>query len=403
MLKRLIRYTRGYLRFRVTGPFPERFINLCTRGGVGLWDTHREEGCITGSTALSHRRQIEYYASKAGAELTILQSAGVQPAAQRYHRRRGLWIGAALLLLGFLVMSRMVWRIEVRGLETLAEEPVLTILSQNGVHAGSWASRINAREVERRMQVSFSEIAWIAVNIEGSTATIVIEEAVVPPAVVEDHVPTNVIAAKTGFITRVEAYDGNAVVAPGDSVQAGQLLISGIMDNGKGESRTAHARGRIYAETRELLTVTIPYRQEKLIYRDVARRSYLTFFGLPVPLQLGGAPAEPYRLDRAVYRPNGILSLLPFTRIEECYLLMERTTYTITAKEAQALAAQQLSTLEKQQLAGCTILSRELTAKQLPDGWELTGEYLCEGEIGTERPISVETGQDSSPSDGSLN
>ena len=105
------------------------------------------------------------------------------------------------------------------------------------------------------MQIRFAEIAWITVNVEGSRVTAILEEAVPPPAVVEDGIPTNLIAGETGFITRVEVQNGNAVVKPGDSVLAGDLLVSGIMDNKMGESRLAHARGRVYAQVRERLEI----------------------------------------------------------------------------------------------------------------------------------------------------
>ena len=35
--------------------------------------------------------------------------------ARRYRRRTGLWIGAGLLVVGLLVVSRFVWRVEVQG------------------------------------------------------------------------------------------------------------------------------------------------------------------------------------------------------------------------------------------------------------------------------------------------
>ena len=389
MLKKMIRFARGTLHFRIQGSYPERFINLCARGGVGLWASRREGDDLVACTALRHQKQVEYYAGKAGAELTVLSCTGAQPTVRRYRRRKGILIGAVLLVLGFLVMGRLVWRIDVRGNERLGTEEIVETLAKNGVHIGSWASRVNAREVERRMMVSFDEIAWVAVNIDGSTATVVIEEAVIPPAAIDDNIPTNVVAGKAGYITRIEAYDGNKVVAVGDTVLPGQLLISGIMDNKMGESRTAHARGHIIAQTRETLSVTVSYRQESFRFKGVARRNYITFFGLPIPLQLAGKPAEPYRLDRVEYSPHGLLALLPVTRIEECYLLLERTAHTITLEEAQALAEAQLSALEQQELLGSTILSRELTGVELSSGWQLCAEYLCEEEIGVEQPISV--------------
>ena len=59
-----------------------------------------------------------------------------------------------------------------------------------------------------------------------------------------------------------------------------QLLVSGIMDNKMGESRLAHARGRVYAQVRERLEIFVTYEQRDYLLAVVARRWYLTVFGL---------------------------------------------------------------------------------------------------------------------------
>lgn len=387
MLKSVIRYVRGVLRFTVTGPYPERFLNLCARGGIGLWQSCREGDRFTASCALSHRKQIEYYAQKSGAELTVLRCSGIFPAARRYRRRTGLWIGAALFIFGILAMGRFVWQVELRGLETLPQQQVLAALEEYGVHPGRLASAIDAKTVERQMQVHFDKIAWIAVNIEGSRATVIIEEAVVPPTPVEDGIPTNVVAEFTGFITRLEVHDGSPVVAVGDSVHAGDLLISGIMDNAVGESRTVHARGRVWALTRESLSVTVPYDQVSYRFRGIARRRTLQIFGWQLPLQAAGIPREPYRLEQAQFRPEGLFAWLPISITTDCYLLQEEQHRTVTAEEALAIATAELAAKESL-WQGAAVHSRELAGQEGPEGFTLTAEYLLEREIGAEQAFS---------------
>lgn len=391
LIKKLIRYCRGTLQFTAAGPYPERFLNLCSGGGVGLWNTRRTAEGVTACCAQCHRSRLEYYAQKSGCRLETVRCTGMKSTARRYRRRTGLWVGAALLAAGLLVMGRFVWRVEIRGTEQLDPAVITAALAEYGVHPGVLAGKIDARTVERRMQIRFAEIAWITVNVEGSRVTAILEEAVPPPAVVEDGIPTNLIAGETGFITRVEVQNGNAVVKPGDSVLAGDLLVSGIMDNKMGESRLAHARGRVYAQVRERLEIFVPYEQRDYLLAGVARRRYLTVFGVEIPLQGRGAPAGPYRLEQVVTQPGGFFSLLPVTLREDCYLQLREVTKTVSPQEAMRQAEKELA-LREQGLAA-EVIHREAVGSEGPAGFTLAAEYLLERQIAVEAKVQAEAGE----------
>lgn len=391
LIKKLIRYCRGTLQFTAAGPYPERFLNLCSGGGVGLWNTRRTAEGVTACCAQCHRSRLEYYAQKSGCRLETVRCTGMKSTARRYRRRTGLWVGAALLAAGLLVMGRFVWRVEIRGTEQLDPAVITAALAEYGVHPGVLVGKIDARTVERRMQIRFAEIAWITVNVEGSRVTAILEEAVPPPAVVEDGIPTNLIAGETGFITRVEVQNGNAVVKPGDSVLAGDLLVSGIMDNKMGESRLAHARGRVYAQVRERLEIFVPYEQRDYLLAGVARRRYLTVFGVEIPLQGRGAPEGPYRLEQVVTQPGGFFSLLPVTLREECYLQLREVTKTVSPQEAMRQAEKELA-LREQGLAA-EVIHREAVGSEGPAGFTLAAEYLLERQIAVEAKVQAEAGE----------
>ena len=391
LIKKLIRYCRGTLQFTAAGPYPERFLNLCSGGGVGLWNTRRTAEGVTACCAQCHRSRLEYYAQKSGCRLETVRCTGMKSTARRYRQRTGLWVGAALLAAGLLVMGRFVWRVEIRGTEQLDPAVITAALAEYGVHPGVLARKIDARTVERRMQIRFAEIAWITVNVEGSRVTAILEEAVPPPAVVEDGIPTNLIAGETGFITRVEVQNGNAVVKPGDSVLAGDLLVSGIMDNKMGESRLAHARGRVYAQVRERLEIFVPYEQRDYLLAGVSRRRYLTVFGVEIPLQGRGAPVGPYRLEQVVTQPGGFFSLLPVTLREECYLQLREVTKTVSPQEAMRQAEKELA-LREQGLAA-EVIHREAVGSEGPAGFTLAAEYLMERQIAVEAKVQAEAGE----------
>ena len=136
-------------------------------------------------------------------------------------------------------------------------------LEELGVVRGALRRDIDAREVERRLMLRLDKAAWVAVNLRGSRAVVEIQERVVPPERIDDRTPHNVVAAKPGFITYLEVYNGQPTVKAGDSVEAGDILVSGIMEDKKLRDRTVHARAKVLAQTQEKLAVEVPYLQDR--------------------------------------------------------------------------------------------------------------------------------------------
>lgn len=49
---KLIRFLCGYVRFRAKGGFPERFINLCSKENIPLWDISGSKGEMYAKTTI---------------------------------------------------------------------------------------------------------------------------------------------------------------------------------------------------------------------------------------------------------------------------------------------------------------------------------------------------------------
>lgn len=74
---KLLRFLRGTVLFKLTGGFSERFINLCGRGGIPLWDfTAHPLGFSAHTTAKGYKR-MRPYAKKTGVKIRIQRKEGV--------------------------------------------------------------------------------------------------------------------------------------------------------------------------------------------------------------------------------------------------------------------------------------------------------------------------------------
>lgn len=383
----IIRFFRGTVRFAIRDGFLERFINLCAQNRVPIWDGRREGNRYTACTTLSGSRRLPELAQKAGVILEPVRPGGAPVLLRRYRGRTGLFAGAALVAVGLMILGCFIWQVDIQGLQTIPEEEVRAALEELGVRRGALRRDIDARQVERMLMIRLDKAAWVAVNLRGSSAVVEILERVVPPERVDDRVPHNVVAAKPGFITYLEVYNGQPTVKVGDSVDAGEILVSGIMEDKKGRNRTVHARAKVMAQTREELRVEVPYLQEEQKVRGTAVRRYLDILSVRIPLSLGGTPEEPWKVERAVRNIPLVSRLAPITWSREGYLLLETETRTITPQEAKAMAEERLAALEEKEFAGMTVLQRDLTGQELGDRFLLEGVYLCQEDISQEKEI----------------
>ena len=383
----IIRFFRGTARFSIRDGFLERFINLCAQNRVPVWDGRREGNRYSACTTLAGSRRLPELAQKAGVVLEPVRQGGAPALLRRYRKRTGLFAGAALVLAALMILGCFIWQVEIRGLQTIPEEEVRTALEELGVRKGVLRRDIDAREVERRLLIRLDKAAWVAVNLRGSRAVVEIMERVVPPDPIDDHTPHNVVAAKPGFITYLEVYNGQPTVKVGDSVDRGEILVSGIMEDKKGRSRTVHARGKVLAQSREELRVEVTYAQTQYRLRKVVVRRYLNVLSVQLPLFWARPLEGPCKVERATFPIPLVSRLAPVTWSRENYLLLDEEVRQIGAEEARAKAQEELEALEKREFAGMTILQRELTGRELEDRFVLEGAYLCEEDIGEEKEI----------------
>lgn len=65
-MKEFFRYLRGYLKIKVWGYSPERFMNLCSNHHILLWDIARQEDCYTMYISLSDFYKLRPIVKKTG-------------------------------------------------------------------------------------------------------------------------------------------------------------------------------------------------------------------------------------------------------------------------------------------------------------------------------------------------
>ena len=387
MLLPLLRLLRGSVLFEVQGGYPERFINLCGKCGVPLWNGRRLEGAFQARTTAAGAKRLPELARKSGLLLAIHRRQGLPYWLERSRRRAGLLAGAAIAGAVLTLSSTMIWNIQVTGNHRFSTEEILSALQELGVHRGTFRERVDVRNVERQMMLRLEDLSWVAVNLKGSTASIRVRERVLPPEILDVTTPSNIVSSSAGYITAMDVYEGQAVVDVGDAVAEGELLVSGIMEDGNGKNRTVRSRAKITARVEDTLAVTIPLTQTDFLCQKVETRRSLVLWGHSFSLD-GAAPSEGRWKREAVIEPVPLLgNLFPVYILRENYLILEERQTTYSPLEAMELALEELTRQEEKKLASQEIIRREVTGQELEDRFLLFADYLVEREIGEEKEI----------------
>lgn len=245
-------YLRGYVIIIVEGFFTEKFINICTRRQIPLWDV-RVQGEKTRTMRMSIRgfKLIRSIARKAKCRVRLLKKAGLPFVFNKYRRRKAFFAGAALFFVLIMVLSSFIWSVEITGLKTLQRAELEEALARNGIRTGVLKYRVNTDSAVSAMMLEMKKLAWISIVVRGTKVKVDLRERKEMPVIVPRHIPCDVIAAKDGIISQVIATGGIEAVSVGDTVQRGQVLISGNIPL-KGEKagyKLSHAMGSVSART----------------------------------------------------------------------------------------------------------------------------------------------------------
>ena len=383
----LLRLLRGSILFEVRGGYPERMINLCVKNGIPLWDGKRLEGAFQARTTAAGAKRLPELARKSGLLLTIRQRQGLPRWLERSKKRIGLLAGAAVAGAALILSSSIIWNIQVTGNHRLSTEEILSVLQELGVHRGTFREGVDVRNVERQMMLHLDDLSWVAVNLKGSTASIRVRERVLPPEILDVTTPSNIVSTSTGYITAMDVFEGQAVVDVGDAVTQGELLVSGIMEDGNGKNRTVRSRAKITARVEDTLAVTIPLTQTDFLCRGVETRHSLILWGHAFSLSGSQPPEGLWKREAAVEPVPFVGSFLPVYILRENYILLEERQTTYSPLEAMELALEELSRQEEEKLASQEIIRREVTGQELEDRFLLFADYLVEREIGEEKEI----------------
>ncbi len=269
MLLKLIRWLRGYIIFSLSGKYPERFINLLNRSGVLYWEFYPDKGGYKGKMNLYNYKKIRTLAKKASVKLRCEKRSGLPFYINRYRKRKGLFIGAALAVIIMYVLSGFVWDVKLCNVENLSVSDLKAALYDSGLSVGVYKNSLDLETVERNVIFKVPKVRWIQINALNCIAEVEIKEEIEKPkSEKNEKYPCNLIADSDGVITKIIVGAGFCEVKKGSAVMKNQLLVNSVV---KGENEAedklsfVHGKGKIFADVKYEKEFIIPKRNNIII------------------------------------------------------------------------------------------------------------------------------------------
>lgn len=223
----------GWVLLQVNGPGAARFLQLLVYHNLILWNVDRTENGYLFCMRLDDYWKIKPHVRKTGVRVILAERHGLPFCLKQAGRHWSVAAGIFLLFCYLAIMSRFLWSITIDGNLYCTDDEILEYMSEEGITAGILLNRIPCEQLELDLRNRFPMITWVSAQLDGSVLRIHVKEnetAAISDSDDDGNLETNSITApQEGTIISITTRRGTPKVKAGDMVEAGQVLVSGVV------------------------------------------------------------------------------------------------------------------------------------------------------------------------------
>jgi similar to stage IV sporulation protein len=392
-------YFEGYLCIRLKGFSPERFLNLCMAKQIVIWDLKYQDGGYQFFIRVKDYRRVRPLVRKAQVRLRILGRYGL-PFFLYQNRKRKLYaVGILSFFFVLFLMSQFIWDINIEGNYHFTDDVLLHYLDSQDIRYGRRKAGIDCDRLEESIRSQYPEIIWVSARISGTRLMIKVKENEVMGTIpVKEDAPRDLVAKKPGKITRMVVRRGKAQVAPGDTVEAGDVLVRGAVPiyNDAEElvrEQLVRADADIYAITREDYEESIPFLAIKRADTGKSRQGLrLRLGGLSFLWMLPAWGENPWEITAKSSQVTVMGDFYLPVWMDQIWAREYQTyEYFLTndqlEQEKQRIHQKKIGDLTEK---GVQILENSVKIVKEGSGWQIQGTFLVEELIEAGKEITPE-------------
>ena len=274
----IIHFIRGYLKLKYSGEEQIRFINLCKNNRLEIWDVSRKENEIHMCSTVSDFYRMKHIAKKCNGRPVITEKHGLPFLIHRYYCRGFFFVGLVIYLMLIALMSHFVWSISFDGNYSYSDYELMDFLRSRHITCGKAISDYSCDDIEFLIREHYADITWVSAEKYGTQLIIHIQENYDRKISAIEERPYHIVSNVDGVIQSCITRSGICQIKQGDSVEKGQILVSGqidYFDDAKNVTQTklVNSDADIYAYVILPYSEKFPLKYKKKLYSGRENRA----------------------------------------------------------------------------------------------------------------------------------
>ena len=234
------------VRFTARNGSPEALLTDAAAQGIHLYGISAQPGGFCAHCAAWQYRRLAALARHRRVRLRVEKRKGLYFLLRPLLRRKGLWVGLAAWGLVLVWLQGLIWAVDYGSLTTGQRARASAVLRSCGLQPGAIVSEELLRSGEYALLES-GEFSWASLNFEKGRLAVEAAPAHARPEIAAGTLH-GLRAKCNGTVLRTNLTSGTMLVAPGQTVEAGQGLIGTARSERDGTLIFAPAAGTVVAQ-----------------------------------------------------------------------------------------------------------------------------------------------------------
>ena len=384
-------YILGYLRISIEGYYIERFINICKKRNITIWNLKRNKNTMLFfNVRIKEFKEVCKIVKQLNFKIKIRSKKGLPFLMYKYKKRKAFAILLIIVVFIIGLSSMYVWNVDIIEENNQELPNIRQDIEEAGIKLGTLKSKINSKEIINKIRLKRNDVAWMGIEKKGTNIIVKLVKADQKPEIVDTNEYCNIVSDKTGVITKINAQNGTANVKVGDTINKGDILINGWMEGKYTGIRYVHAKGEIEAKVWYTKNKKIPYILTQTRETGNQENKYsLKINNFEINFLKKYSKFEIYDTIETDSKFRIFSDFyLPISVVKTTFKEKENYTQKYTLEEAKTLGIEELQEeLKKEIKDEKKIVNKNINTYEKEDGVEIYVTYEVLENIGTNEKI----------------